>query len=190
MLETVTTKGSLRSILWQKTGILPAESLHCGTQGRQDLLPGPYLCQECAPPRCGGPRAGAGQSTPSLRASWRIVRGPEHYRHSFLPGASRMWSRESKWQGQTSLLGAVPDRGQPQGGWTGRLSLCVISTQETVIFKAPRTCSLTVLFPTRPPRGVISPPFRAAENCVERLPLSCLRSHGELVTDRSSSRVL
>lgn len=92
--------------------------------------------------------------------------------------------------GQMSLPGAVPDRGQPRGGWTGRLSLCVISTQEAVIFKAPRMCSLTILFPTRPPRGVISPPFRAAETCLERLPLSCLRSHGELVTDWRSSQVL
>lgn len=63
-------KKHVQAFFGGRQGFCQRKAFTVASREGRTCSPGPYLCQECAPPRRGGPRAGAGQSTPSLRASW------------------------------------------------------------------------------------------------------------------------
>ena len=145
-IQTMTTKGSLSRvfrILWQKTETSqPADSPRSGTQRKQDLLPVSLFMAGAHPAEARRPRSWCESGgRPPCRLSGLPSGAPSTTVVHFFQGLPARWSRESRRLGLTSLPGAAPTAGSRAVGGHADL-LCVISTQETVIFKAPRMCSL------------------------------------------------
>lgn len=149
------TKGSLRSMFRQtffgrEQGLL-SQWTACTLACREGETCCPCHCS-CQLGVCraeaGRPRAGAGLCVlpcmPSGAPSMTVF-------HVF-QGLPKRRSHEKGW------LGAVRTAGCSSGcqGRTHTLLLSVISSQETLIFRAACMCSLTILFPLRLQRGIIS----------------------------------